>query len=295
MEEVEVSSATYEFELRLIGSGAPDGEVTVASLVSLAEGLQELTLRIGRDLLADPGPGRTTDVVAAVTEIRLAGLMKGSTRIQFVRGRDGELDLDLPQVAEIDARFWEIIDGVSANVRPPWTTDLVADSTRKLVLALKSAASEVQLSHAAAKPLVLETRALMPEVWEGSTNEPTDRRVPETLVTGRLEAVDLRNRRFRVIDDVGNRIQLDHVQEPESVAYLINHRVRAVGMGTYGIGGLIKGLDAALIEQQSLPTSWTHRVRTDWESELAKPGPTLGGGVDLTDDEFDEFMATIKG
>lgn len=282
----------YEFELRLIGSDMPDGEVSLATLAGLAEGLQELTLRIGRDLLASSGSGRTAEAITSITSMRLVGLAAGSTRLQFARGPVDELDLDLAASAEIDTRFWEIIDGVAANVPPPWMTDLIAESTRKFVAALLSSAREVELRRRGRQPVKIAVAKLRAEVWQAGASDII---ASDVVVTGRLEAVDLRSGRFRVVDDVGNRVSLDHVPEPSAVAHLINHRVRAVGAGRSDPKGRLKGLEAPSIEAQQLPSSWLTRTTADLGAELAKPGPEFGGGVDLTDDEFDDFMTTIKG
>lgn len=201
----------HEFELRLIGSDMPAGEVSLATLANLVEGLQELTLRIGRDLLASPGSGRTAEAVTSITSMRLVGLAAGSTRLQFARGPVDELDLDLTASAEIDARFWEIIDGVAANIRPPWMTDLIAESTRKVVAALLSSAPAVELTRRGRQPVTIATAKLRAEVWQPAA---TDITAADVVVTGRLEAVDLRSGRFRVVDDVGHRFNLDHVPEP---------------------------------------------------------------------------------
>ncbi|BBX73958.1 hypothetical protein MSHI_18640 [Mycobacterium shinjukuense] len=282
----------HEFEVRLIGSNMPAGEIALATLANLAEGLQELTLRIGRDRLPSPGSGRTAEVITSLTSMRLVGLAAGSTRLRFARGPVDELDLDLTASGEIDARFWEILDGVAANSRPPWVTDLIADSTRKFVAALLSSAREVELTGRGRQPIKIATAALRAEVWQPGAPDIT---ASDVVVTGRLEAVDLRSGRFRVVDDVGNRFNLDHVPDPVAVAHLINHRVRAVGSGRLDPTGHLKGLDSPFIEAQELPASWLSPKAVDLGAELAKPGPKLGGGVELTDDEFDEFMATIKG
>lgn len=118
----------------------PDGEVSLSILANLAESFQELTRRIGRDLVNAAGPGRTPEAVAALTDMRLTGLTGGSTTLRFVRGRPAELQLDLAVSAEINARFWEVVAGIAAASRPDWMTDSVAESTGKVVSALAGAA-----------------------------------------------------------------------------------------------------------------------------------------------------------
>jgi hypothetical protein len=264
--------------------------VSLSVLANLAESFQELTRRIGGDVVNAAGPGRTSEVVAALTDMRLTGLTGGSTTLRFVRGRPDELQLGLAVSAEINARFWEVVAGIAAASRPDWMTDPVAESTGKVVSALAGAAPEVEL-RAGTQQIKVATADLVADVWRPTPAIETT----EVVVTGRLEAVDLRSGRFRVVDDVGNRLSLGHVQQPETVAHLINQRVRAVGAGLVGPGGALKGVDTPTIEAQSLPGSWFDRSSVDLERELAKPGPAPGGGADLSDEEYAEFMATIKG
>ncbi|HET7475343.1 MAG TPA: hypothetical protein VFJ97_04880 [Dermatophilaceae bacterium] len=136
-------TTTYESELRLVGASAPDGQVRLSDLTALAEGLQELSLRLGRHLVHRAGPGRTDRNVEALTEMRLSGLAEGSTRLHFARGRADLLDLELAEAREIDDGFWEVLLGIGSNSRPAWATDLIAESAGKIVAALKVAAPEV--------------------------------------------------------------------------------------------------------------------------------------------------------
>jgi len=282
----------HELELRLIGAAAPDGEVRLNDLAELAAGLQELSLRVGRELHRRAGPGRTHQTVEALTEMRLSGLSKGSTRLHLARGGEDELDLDLVQAREIDTKFWEVVEGVRTNERPEWVTDLIAESAGKLVMALKSSAPQVELVRGDNPPMRLETQTLRKEVWLAT---PDDRAAEEVVVTGILEAVDLRSGRFRIRDDVGTRIALDDVVDRDSVAPLINHRVRAVGVGVLGPEGQLKAVTEPSIEQESLPDSWSKFATGDWSAELSKPGPAFGEGVELSDEEFADLMAVLKG
>jgi hypothetical protein len=281
-----------QFELRLLGADAPDGEVSLTTLANLAATLQELNRRIGRDLLASSSAGRTPEVVASLTDMRLAGLTAGSTRLHFARGRSDELDLDLEVDAEIDSRFWQIVGGIATNVRPGWVTDPIADSAKKFGAALAESAPQVELRKFGEEPIKVVAATLNTDVWQEDT--ATTAR-SEVVYTGRLEAVDLRSGRFRIVDDVGNRLTLEQVSDPQTVAYLINHRVRAMGVGTLDSTGRLKRIDSPSLGAQVFPASWTEYKPADLSAELSKPGPTFGGGADLTDAEYDEFIATIRG
>ena len=282
---------TYDFELRLIGAHTPDGEVRLTDLAALADSLQALAKRIGLDVVDHAGPGRTDQAIAALTEMRLSGLDAGSTRLHFSRGRSDELALELAESQQIDATFWQIIDAVEANARPEMASDLIAESAGRVVAALQAAAPWVEFIRPGANPSRVTTSSLSPGVWARSTT----RDGAEAVVTGRLEAVDLRTGRFRVVDDVGNRIPLEDVPRAAHLAPLISHRVRAEGSAVRDRSGRVKALIEPLIEEQVLPEAWSSLSPANHESELSKSGPVIGGGADLDDDEFAEFLSVLKG
>lgn len=281
-----------EVELTLEGASSPAGEIRLADLAALAQSLQELSLRIGRAFVDAEGPGRTPRAIEDLSQLRLRGIDKGSTRLTLARGPAGALDLELAESAALDRRFWEVIEAVGKDERPGWVTDLVADSAASFVEAVQSAAPTVEVIMSRYEPVRIRTQEIHPETWmrEGPTADQET-----VVVTGRLEAVDLRSGRFRVVDDVAHRIGLDDVPEAEAVAHLINHRVRVVGSGIVGRDGQLKAVRQPTIIQESLPSSWFHRERADLTAELAKPGPTFGEGVELTDEEYAEFVAFLKG
>ena len=289
----EVTEMIHEFELRLIDAAAPDGEVRLRDLAELAAAIQELSLRVGRDLVHRAGPGRTHQVIEALTEMRLAGLDKGSTRLRFSRGARDELDLNLAADTEIDTKFWEVVEVVRANSRPAWMTDLLTESTGKVVAALKASAAAVEFVRDGEETIHLTTKMLRQEVWlNASTTRDT---ADDVVVSGRLEAVDLRNGKFSVCDDAGHQIALEHVPEPTKVAHLINHRVRALGVGVYAADGELKSIGSPSVHEQSMPDSWTAGRERDWLSQLSKPGPVLGEGAELSDEELADLMDAVKG
>ncbi|MBA3310748.1 MAG: hypothetical protein H0U28_11985 [Nocardioidaceae bacterium] len=56
----------------------------------------------------------------------------------------------------------------------------------------------------------------------------------------------------------------------------------------------MRGLDDPVLEAAPLPKEWGAGIGVDWSAELAKPGPDAQGGVELTDEEFADFLATLK-
>ncbi len=276
-----------ELELRLIGAASPAGEIRLADLAAIAASLHEISMRVGRAYIGTEGPGRTKQAIEELSQLRLRGVAPGSTRLTLARGPADTLDLELPAAAEIDTRFWEVIDGVARDQRPDWASDLIAESAAYFVEALQSAAPTVEVTMNSRRSVQIRTKEIHRETWI------RERKVAQTeaVVTGRLEAVDLRSGRFRVVDDVGHRIALDHVPAPTTAAHLINRRIRATGTGVLGQDGQLKEIDRPSIEEQFLPPSWTGHVASDLESELSKPGPDYDGGVEFTDEEFADFLA----
>ena len=44
----------------------------------------------------------------------------GSTVLRFSKGPTDKLDVDLPEQAMVDDRFWEIVQAVGEDRRPDW-------------------------------------------------------------------------------------------------------------------------------------------------------------------------------
>jgi hypothetical protein len=91
---------------------------------------------------------------------------------------------------------------------------------------------------------------------------------PQTQASGQLESVDLRARRCRLRDDVGNDIGLDDVDNVVEAAGLIGTRVNAVGSATLGARGQLIRLRNAHVEAAEPPRpravvrpSGNHRLR----------------------------------
>lgn len=101
-----------KIDLTLLGPPVPDGEIAARDLAALAGALRELTTRIARVL-------------------------------RFANGRVGKLDVDLPEEALADERFWEVIEGTAYDRRPDSVTESVAESAGRLLSAVTAAAPEV--------------------------------------------------------------------------------------------------------------------------------------------------------
>lgn len=276
-------------ELELAGDGAPQGEIGLDELAAIARSLQQLATRVGRHVGEQQGPGRTAEHVDRVTRLRLTGLRRGSTILSVAYGEDGVLPLDDVGLEQSVAdRFWEIIAGIRANQRPKWAGPLVADAALALRDALAKAASRVELRRADQQTVVLEMAQTNREAWRD-----TDQIIEETRVTGRLEAVDLRARRFRIRDDVGNAIPLETVDDAENAGRLVGQRATATGIGINDDRGRFILRDTRLMPSP-LRSEWTV-ARADLATSVSNARePGALGITDLTDEEADAFLDAVR-
>jgi hypothetical protein len=257
-----------------------------------------VTTRIARDLNGQSGPGRSTSTVEQVAQLRLEAIREGSTRLLLAAGED-TLDIDSPLEAETLDRLWQVLDGFEAGQRPAWVSQPVAEAALELATSL-AVARAVEIRGARGgrmRPSVhIVPRTLKRTVW--AIESPPNLQ-GGVVVSGLLEAVDLRSRRFRVHDDVGNDIVLDEVSNPHAAAALIGQRVSAEGNGERGVRGQLVRVHGAVVWPAPVPTEWTQsgRVQTDpWTlaAALNAPGPPPGGVPGVDDEEIEEFLASLR-
>jgi hypothetical protein len=283
---------TTEFELRLIDAPAPSGEIGARDLAALAAALQELTTRIGRDVAGTAGPGRSKQHTEESAQVRLRSVTAGSTVLEFVKGPAGKLDIDLADERLADDRFWDAMAGIGQNRKPEWMTELVSESTGKLVNALRSAAPRFIVSAPDRPTIEFDSAAINVEVWLSELVRTTDL----AEVHGRLEKVDLRSHEFRVRDDVGFSVELRRVIDDADVARLVGQWVMAEGGATFNAAGRVVALDNATVHQVVDPGApYVGRYVVTVEDILASaPGADMDGGLDLTDEEFEEFLRAAR-
>lgn len=275
-------------ELALEAGDAPSGEIGLDELAAIAGSLQQLVTRVGRQVGDQQGPGRTADHVDRVTRLRLRGLRSGSTVLDVAYGEEGALPMDVGLEREIADRFWEIVAGIGANQRPAWAGPLVADSALALRDALARSAARVQVRRGGGEAIVIDTAQADREVWR-EVRRITD----EVTVTGRLEAVDLKAKRFRIRDDVGNGVTLEAVDDAEQAGRLVGQRATAGGVGISDDKGRLVIRGARLVPSP-LPTLWTVR-EADIDAMVAgATEPDARGLTDLTGEEADAFLDVIR-
>jgi hypothetical protein len=281
-----------EIELRLVDAPAPSGEIAVKDLAALATALQELTTRISREVINTPGPGRTKQFMEELSQLRLHAVEPGSTVLRFSKGPTDKLDVDLPEQATADDRFWEIVQAMSDDSRPGWATDLIAESVGKLVNAIQAAAPTVVLASPSRADVRIVSSAVHVETWTPVRVQPGG----VMTATGRLEKVDLRSHEFRVRDDVDQTVDLKHVQSDTTAAQLVGQWVVARGEAVLHESGRLVMLDNASISRVDDPAAehMDRSVTTLDEMLASAPGPDIDGGIDLTDDEFQAFLEAAR-
>jgi hypothetical protein len=283
---------TDDLELRLVGASGPSGEIRARDLAVLADALQELRLRIGRELINTAGPGRTKQYMEELTEIRLNGITAGSTLLTFAHGPTDKFEGILSEEKLLEQRFHEMVEAIGRDERPDWATELIAESAAKLVDGLKSAAPRVIVHSGTGDDVTIETDHIHREVWTSGRVQTDD----VVTAKGRLERVDLRTHEFRVRDDVGNAVDLRHVEGDAVAGKPVGQWVAATGRATLSAVGRLVALEEARVEAVQDPAApYIERTAVSVETLLAgAPGPDPAGALDLDEDEFAAFLEAAR-
>ena len=283
---------TKDIELRLIDAPVPDGEIVVKDLAALTIALQELITRIGRDVVNTPGPGRTKLFMEEFAQLRLRGILPGSTVLQFSKGPADQLDVEVPKQTLADDRFWELVKAIGEDRRPDWVTDLIAESAGRFVDALQAAAPKAVLRTRSKADVEIDSDRIHAETWTSKSLQTNT----QMSARGRLEKVDLRSHEFRVRDDVGQAVDLKHVENDVTAAQLVGQWVEARGNAIVRPSGRLMALDGAIIERIDDPAAEHLHSRVISVDEIlaSAPGPDADGGIDLSDDEFTAFLEAAR-
>ncbi len=281
--------------IRLAETVAPSGEIALSDLAAIGARLQELSTRTGRWILDISGPGGSPRALEDLAGLRLAGLEAGSTVLDIVRGAVATLGVVDPIERDVEGTFWGVIAGIAHDAPPPDAPAPVRESALGLLDAFDHAAGRVEVTRMSDGARVdFRPRERVRAVW----TRPGAEAVPETVsVTGRVEMVDLASGKFRIHDDAGNRIALDQVADPDAAAYLIGQAATAQGTRAPRTGRKRLALvGATLSPALPLPDSWlAGGDATSWAIELSKPGPDPAGAAEMSDEEFDRFLAAARG
>lgn len=292
LDELEVGAVeSNDLELRLSGLPAPGGEIALADLAAIAAPFQELATRIGRHAVEQEGPGRSYAAVENATRLRLSGLTSGSTRLHIAYGQAGVLPIDDGLEQRTADVLWEVVSAFSEGGKPGWTTADIDESALRLLDGL-GRASQADFGRGDGRELSLKPAQVDRSAWTRSGDRVTD---VEVTMVGVLEMVDLASETFRLRDAVGNKIPLRHVLEPHAAATLVDQRVSAAGRRIEGVRGQFRGIAAPSLQPFALPAEWIAVAAPDWIGITGRPGPDPEGGADLTDEEFAELLAAMKG
>lgn len=294
---------SHDFELRLthLKADVLSGEIRFVDLAGIAAALQELNTRITRLVSGQDGPGRTAETAARVAQLRLTGIGHGSTRLHVGYGEANVLNDPAFSSMEDEAadKFWQIVAGIQAGVRPDWTTPPVANSALDVLSAFAKTSGGAVLTRADDRQIRFETFSVAKEPWQEIANQLGDE---VTTVAGTLYNVDIEARRFRIRDDVGNSIPLEDVQNPDVASELLGKRTVAVGLPLHGqtTGGNMttRALTAVTVSRAEVPSAW---LPDDADLATVLAQAALGQGPDpegirgITDSDVDDFLALING
>lgn len=286
-----------DITLRLSGTDVPPGEIALSDLASISAALQLLATRIGRQLVGQTGPGRTTGGAERATRLTLTGISSGSTRLHVTAGAADTLALDDPFEEQVMDRLWEVFAGLETDLPPDWATATVAQATVEFVSSVGAAARECELIGRRGQQerarIVIRPQKVNRDVWTRLAAEPE--RLPQTAVTGGLDLVDLRTRKFRVRDAVGNDIVLEDVQNAPEAATLVGQRVRAVGIGVRGSRGQIAKLVEPHVTGADATADWLDRGLADMANIFTtRPAPSLDGVPGVDDAELEALLADLR-
>lgn len=213
-----------EVELTLLRVGSPEGEIRADRAGAIATALYELVLRLTREAADAAGLGRPPSAVERMGEVRLVGLGTREHRLVFRLGDPQALDID-PLAERTDQMLAEVVEGVTRGERPLFVTSSIAEAVGRLVGALDRAAPAVAVGLNGRLPVEVEPATVNRRLWDGYVKHTV-----RTRITGVLEAVDVRNGRFRLVDVEGQRYDLVEVASKEQAAALVTLRVTAEGL-----------------------------------------------------------------
>lgn len=284
---------TTQFEFRLMGASAPDGELEADQLIAIVASLKEVATKIGR-VETDAEPvGRAPKRTQRVARLTI-GLAPGSTSVLARRTGTGHaLDFDLTHEQAFDEKFADLVESIALDQRPAWVGDSLSLAAADLTAALQQAAPEVEFKVAGQVRRRFKTDEIHRETWQVTSTQSHD----AVTFAGRLYAVNLNTHRLQVQDDVGNQVALPRVLNDTEVSTLIGTYVTVTGAPELDARGRLVYIHDAAIVAAPDPLGETvvpGAVSLD-EILLTAPGPDPDSGIELTDEEFASFFEAARG
>lgn len=284
---------TTQFEFRLIGASAPDGELEADQLLAIVASLKEIATKIGRvETNAEP-VGRTPKRTQRVAKLTI-GLAPGSTTVLARRTGTGDaLEFDLADEQAFDEKFAHLVESMALDQRPAWVGDSLSLAAAEFTAALQQAAPEVEFKVAGQVRRRFKTQEIHRETWRATSTQS-----PESITfAGRLYAVNLNTHRLQVQDDVGNQVALPRVLNDTEVSKLIGTYVTVTGAPELDVQGRLTYINNAAVVAAPNPLGEAAVPSAVSLDEILRtaPGPDPDGGIELTDEEFASFLEAARG
>jgi hypothetical protein len=281
-----MSSRAYSF--RLEGLSTPSGEISLRDLANIADALQLTATRIARQIGGQTGRGRSTGAIDRMSELRLSGIGSGSTVLEMHLGDSESLLLPSGDEETVAERFEEVFVALATNSPPSWADAAVKEAIGEVAHQVKTSGAKRVTAYrgfgiSSTPWQVVDVRSFDLGVWRVVEERDTDR----ITMTGHLDKVDLRARRFRVRDDVGHDVTLEDVVDVDAAAQLIGKRVVASGVAEREQGRVVRIIEPVLAHEV-LPSDWFVQSATNLpEGGAVVPGSITG----ISDQEIDDFLA----
>lgn len=279
------------YSLRLEGLEVPEGEISMRDISQIGSALQLVATRIARQIAGQEGSGRSLATFEKMSELRLVSLSPGSTVLELRLGDDETLALEDAEEHLIAERFEETFSAIAHNSPPTWANSQTLQAIGKVASSVNIAGATRATTSRGVGPTAeivqkIDVRDLDVSVWNIRTTPETE----QVSMTGFLDKVDLRARKFRVRDDVGHDVMLDDVVDVIGAAQLIGTRVIARGVAEHDGARLLRIVEPTL-EPEELPDSWFVKPTT----EPLVGSPISDGGIaGMTEKDVIEFLVAIQ-
>lgn len=194
-------------------------------------------------------------------------------------------------------RLWEVFGGLESGVPPDWATASVAQAAIAFVGSVGAAARKCEFTGRRGQRVrgrvAVRPQKVSRDAWTRLPAEPE--LVPQIGVTCDLDLVDLRTRKFRVRDAVGNDVFLEDVGNAAEAGALVGRRVRAVGTGVRGARGQITKLVEPHVSDADMPAAWLDRRPATLDSIFpARSAPSLDGVPGVDEAELEALLADLR-
>ena len=281
-----------QFEFRLLGGNAPEGELEADELIAIVQSLKEIATKLGRAETHADVVGRPPKRTRRVAKLTI-GLAAGSTKVLVRRAKaEDSLDFDLEEERGFDEKFQAIVESIAADERPSWVSDTLAIAVGELRAALEKVAPRVEFKVGGQVRRAFNTGETRRQTWRSAETPGLGDMV--TFI-GRLRAVNLDTHRLQVTDDIGNRVGLPNVVNDSEVGRLLGAYVSVAGMPEWDVKGRLVQMHDVMIESAPpVPGQFGVRVAIPLEEILESArGPKLGGISGLTDEEAESYFEAI--